>query len=459
MPQKVLIVERESSPLAPTVRRIFSDHVLCETRGWEGLNLTALAYSGTDLVLAHIVADGESEMPLFRALSESSLPIPVLAILTGMPDQQHLLTIASAVDDFVFSPVNDEELTLRVTRLLPAELPKQRPLERILVEGMGSAQLVGCHPTFLRATAKVSLFAASEAPIIISGETGTGKELFAHAIHSLSARCKGPFIPVDCGTLPEQLAENELFGHCRGAFTDTHRDQKGLVGMAEGGTLFLDEIDALSLIVQSKLLRFLQERSYRALGSDHFTQANVRIIAATNRKLEECVQQGRFRSDLYFRLNILRLDLPALRDRTGDVSCLAKYFVENANAEIKREKKVLTMASLRKLETYHWPGNVRELANAIQRAMVCCLGRKIMPADISLNGQTNESQRSRGGNNLRAAKQSLIASFERAYLEELLARHQGNITQAARDAGKDRRALGRLIKKYNIRTTADKVLR
>ena len=212
----------------------------------------------------------------------------------------------------------------------------------------------------------------------------------------------------------------------------------------------LTTFDSLSLVVQSKLLRFLQESTYRALGSDHFMPADVRIIAATNRSIEDCVREGRFRSDLYFRLAVLRLSLPALRERPGDVSLLARHFLERECTTQQGEKKVLSVASLRKLEAHQWPGNVRELANAMQRAVVCCPGRTILPAHISLAGQAVDAGPEASSTGLRAAKQNLVANFERAYIEELLAKHGGNVTRAAREAGKERRAFGRLMRKYDI---------
>jgi DNA-binding NtrC family response regulator len=445
-----MIVEQGPASLAPTLRRILPIKMGCEIKTWDTLNPESLLHSTSQIILAHAFADGGKPLTFFRWLRESSLSIPVLAVLPETTNQEHLQTISSAVDDLIFIPFREQELKLRLERLLQSHPPVGQQISAALTEQMGLAQLVGHHPAFLRATEEVRLFSASDAPVIISGETGTGKELFARAIHFLSRRSNGPFIPVDCGTLPEHLAENELFGHRRGAFTDAHSDQKGLAGMAEGGTLFLDEIDSLSLFLQSKLLRFLQERSYRALGADRFVQADVRIIAASNRAIEECVRQGQFRSDLYFRLSVLRLSLPALRNRPGDISLLAKYFVESECATRKCRQKALTSAAMRKLEVHHWPGNVRELANTIQRAVLCCSDRRIMPADISLAKLVAESDSAETPSSLRAAKQDLVANFERAYIEELLARHHGNVTRAAREAGKERRAFGRLIKKYNI---------
>jgi DNA-binding NtrC family response regulator len=259
---------------------------------------------------------------------------------------------------------------------------------------------------------------------------------------------------VDCGSLPEQLAENELFGHCRGAFTDAHKDQRGLAAMAEDGTLFLDEVDALSPANQAKLLRFLQEGTYRALGAEHFSRSNARVIAASNRCIEDRVQQGQFRSDLYFRLNVLRLHLPPIRERRADISLLARHFLENECAA-ERMRKSFSPAALRKLEAHHWPGNARELFNAVQRATVCCRGHLIMPEDIVLSNEvlSNETAGDAGvvaNESFRCARRQAIEQFERGYVEQLMTRHSGNVTQAARDAGKERRSFGKLVKKYSL---------
>jgi DNA-binding NtrC family response regulator len=389
----------------------------------------------------------------FRWLRESPVRIPTLAILPEFPSHE-LLAAAEVVDDLVFSPVRGKELEVRIQRLLQNQPRLSQEIETDLRKEMGLAKLVGRHPSILQAAQQAVLFAASNAPVLITGETGTGKELFAHAIHSLSKRKGGPFIPVDCGSLPEQLAENELFGHCLGAFTDAHKDQRGLAAMAEDGTLFLDEVDALSPANQAKLLRFLQEGTYRALGAERFSRSNARVIAASNRCIEDRVQQGQFRSDLYFRLNVLRLHLPLLRERHADVSLLARHFLENECAA-ERMRKSFSPAALRKLETHHWPGNARELFNAVQRATICCRRHLIMPEDIVLLNDvlSNEAAGEAGtvaNESFRCARRQAIEQFERDYVEQLMTRHSGNVTQAARDAGKERCSFGKLVKKYSL---------
>ena len=449
MPPVLLIIDRDAVSVESSCLRVLRAQVPWERKIWGNFTPEALRHSQAQLILAHPPANTGKATLFFNWLRENPIQIPVLAILPQYPDRELLSAVSAVTDDFVFWPLREDELNLRIARILGPHSSLRDDVGNALESEMGLARLVGNHPSFLQAVVKVRLFGSSDMPVLISGETGTGKELFAHAIHALSRRRTGPFIPLDCGALPEHLAENELFGHRRGAFTDAHADQKGLAAMAEGGTLFLDEVDALSLANQSKLLRFLQEGTYRALGSDHFTRANARIIAATNQNIDNCVHRRGFRDDLYFRLNVLRLHLPPLRERHGDVSLLARYFLENECASQKCERKHLSASAFRKLESYHWPGNVRELFNTIQRAFIGCSGCHIQPNHISFLGEVAEHEEPPlPGECFRTAKQHVIEKFERGYVEELLTRHEGNITQAAREAGKERRAFGRLVKKY-----------
>lgn len=446
---RVLIIAHGAPSMAIGCEKFLPSGEGYERRLWESFAPETLRHSPARLILVQAAPSTDKVERFFEWLQHNPIHIPMLAILSETPDADSLQAITALIDDFVFMPLREKELELRIARILDGQAIERRP-HNVLQQQMALKNLVGAHALFQRAVEKVPLFAASSAPVLITGETGTGKELFAHAIHSLSQRRGGPFIPVDCGSLPEQLTENELFGHCRGAFTDAHSEQKGLVGMANGGTLFLDEVDALSAANQAKLLRFLQEGTYRQLGADSFTRSNARIVAATNRNIEQCVEQKVFRSDLYFRLNVLRLELPSLRQRQGDVSLLARHFLESECRGAQPEGKFFALAALRKLESHHWPGNARELLNTVQRAAVCAGGRQIRAEDILLSAQANAQESSSNGGTFQTAKQQTIEHFERNYVEELLTRHRGNITQAAREAGKERRAFGRLIKKYGI---------
>jgi DNA-binding NtrC family response regulator len=397
--------------------------------------------------LAHAAPDVEKTMFFFEWLEKNHIQTPILAILPESSADVVVGTVAQVVDDFLFCPLREEELRLRVGKLLGTLCGISEDILHSIGNETALASIAGRHPSFQKALEQALLFGGSDAAVLITGETGTGKELFAHAIHSLSSARDGPFIPVDCGAIPEHLAENELFGHRRGAFTDAHSDQKGLAAMAEGGTLFLDEIDSLSLANQAKLLRFLQDGSYRALGSDRFTKANVRIVAATNRCLEKAVREKEFRSDLYFRLSVLRMNLPPLRERHGDIPLLARHFLDSGCGRGKN----LSSAAMRRLEGHSWPGNVRELFNVIQRAMVYSPGRQILAEHIVLTYEAlDHAHTVSPQQDLKSAKRQMIERFEREYVEGLLTRHQGNVTRAAREAGKERRAFGRLVKKYKI---------
>jgi DNA-binding NtrC family response regulator len=446
---KVLVINTGILPSDAVLTRGLDHIAQCEWRKWEDLHAESFSSAGVQLIIADATPLAEKTAGFFRMLSNAPPAAPVLAVLPPGCSRQDLETVSGVAADFLFSPVREEELKLRALRLLDAESPEVDEAGAALREQLGLTQLVGNHPEFLQAVQQVLLFRKSDAPVLITGETGTGKELFAHSIHSLSRRCHGPFIPLDCGTLPEQLAENELFGHRRGAYTDAYSDQKGLAALADGGTLFLDEIDALSPANQSKFLRFLQEGTYRALGSDRMAHSDIRIIAATNRPIEEAVRNRQFRNDLYFRLNVLRLNLPPLRMRPGDVSVLARHFLET---QLLSEDGPVSFsaAALQKLESYPWPGNVRELLNTVQRAKVCCSSRQILPKHILLKTNADPEQAASTGENFHSAKQSAIERFERAYVEEMMARFHGSVTRAAREAGKERRAFGRLIKKYGI---------
>ena len=457
MSPKLLIIEAETGSSVPTS---FPLPVSSQRTTWQEFAATRVEACRAQLILAGASPEIPGSILFLADLRNRHVPIPVLALLPYDADGDMLRVTAEVADDFMFYPLRGDELNLRIQKFVEDADLSQAKSRRALASEAVLAQLVGEHPAFVEALNQITLLRSSEAPVLITGETGTGKELFAHAIHSLSQRRDGPFIPVDCAALPEQIAENELFGHRRGAFTDAHADQKGLAAMAEGGTLFLDEIDALSLITQAKLLRFMQEGSYRALGADRFTRANVRVIAATNRHIEESVRTGQFRPDLYFRINVLRLQLTPLRERRGDISVLARSFLDNDCGACGTGRKVLTPAALRKLESHDWPGNIRELFNTVQRAFLRAKGRQILPNDLEIDGDlTHRRLEGLRVGTLQAEKRQVIEKFERAYIEELLTKCQGNMTHAASQAGKDRRAFGRLAKKYGLTSAVSGLLR
>ena len=312
--------------------------------------------------------------------------------------------------------------------------------------------LVGDAPAFASVLARLPALARGDVTVLISGETGTGKELVARAIHYLGSSASLPFIPLNCGSLPDALFEDEMFGHARGAYTDAREERAGLIANAEGGTLFLDEVECLPMRAQAALLRLLQDKTYRALGSNREQRASVRFIAATNRPLRALVAAGEFRSDLYYRLCVLTIELPPLRARRGDVLRLAAHFLRK-HAFDAEYVQTLSPAAERALLAYEWPGNVRELENTILRGIHSAPDDVIDEHDlgIPLAGPDDIALPDlRVPTSFQDAKRQTIEAFERDFLTRLMQEHGGNVSRAAISAGKERRELGKLLKKYRL---------
>lgn len=315
--------------------------------------------------------------------------------------------------------------------------------------------MIGQSLVFLETLQLVKKTARCDAPVLIEGETGTGKELVARAIHYDSDRHEYPFIPINCGAIPDDLIENELFGHKRGAFTGAQADNPGLISQAQHGTLFFDEVDSLSLKAQVTLLRFLQDQLYRPLGGGEPCSANVRIIVACNADLAKLVEQNLFRQDLLFRLKIVYLKLPPLRDRRGDAALLAAHFLKECVAKYDRGEKVLHPETIRWLDQYKWPGNIRELENLISREYLFEDGDVIHIASSTHSQSERRNGIDRRHANLNhldfnKAKSQVIDDFEKCYLTEALTKASGNVTKAAKLVGKERRAFGKLLKKHGV---------
>lgn len=382
---------------------------------------------------------------MFQCLSKDPQAPPIIVVLNACEPHRMFALLEKGVCDFITPPLTACEILPRIWRI-SENRRRAQTLTWTMKEKLGLKQLVGESPTFLEAVKKIPLVARCDASVLIAGETGTGKELCARAIHYLSPRTNRPFVPVACGAIPADLVENELFGHVRGAFTDASTERSGLIQDADGGTLFLDDIDCLPLLAQVKLLRFLQEKEYRQLGSTKVQKADVRIITATNLDLEEAVIEGTFRRDLYYRLNVIPLALPPLRERRQDIPLLAHHFLAKYSQEFDMQTTGFTPGALQRLMLYEWPGNVRELEHVVERAVVLSEESVIRQANIVLPqtkaAEVNES--------FQEAKTRVINQFERSYIQGLLAAHQGNITRAANTAQKNRRAFWQLIRKHGI---------
>jgi two-component system, NtrC family, response regulator GlrR len=315
--------------------------------------------------------------------------------------------------------------------------------------------MIGNSPSFFTLLKQIEKIALTDASVLIEGETGVGKELAARAIHYLSARRSKPFISLNCGAIPESLIESELFGHARGAFTDAKTAQMGVVAQAHAGTLFLDEIDSLPTKGQVALLRFLQDRRYRPIGQSMEHTSDSRIIAATNQPLQELVERRAFRSDLMYRLNIFRLQVPALRERKTDIVLLARHFLKVYCDRYKLPPKTLHSSSWVWMMRYSWPGNVRELESLMHRSVLLCEDNEIVLNEDAENTSCIPEASTCSSLNFHDAKANAIAEFERGYLINLLKETHGNISAAARLACKERRSIGKLLKKYGIDKAVD----
>jgi DNA-binding NtrC family response regulator len=317
-------------------------------------------------------------------------------------------------------------------------------------------KLIGQAPVFLDVLRQIASVASIDAPVLIEGETGTGKELVARAMHYSGPRSAMPFVPVNCGALPESLIENEFFGHTRGAYTDAQGAQPGLIARAKGGTLFLDEVDSLPLRGQVALLRFLQDLRYRPLGGARDEHADVRIVSATNVNLDHAVAQKLFRPDLLYRLKIFSVTLPALRERPGDAQLLAKHFLQLFSNQYHLTDQRILDADVVWMRSYSWPGNVRELESLVHRALVQSRGKPTVEFDHANAPQNYEPPQSSVAGLLaprlgfQPAKAAAIRVFERSFIEQMLQEARGNVSAAARLSGKERRAFGKLMKKYGV---------
>jgi len=409
----------------------------------------ALATPVPRLVLVHQQVLDQSFDARIAAAVRRWPDVPMLGIF-GV--QQHdadqfARDLPAALRDFILCPLDGRELALRVRRVLSQDHPPDRSASRE-TGPVRIHSLVGESALFQAQVDKIPFFADVDAPVLLQGETGTGKEVFARAIHYSSARREHAFIPINCAALPDQLFENELFGHARGAYTSAAHEQAGLVLEAEGGTLFLDEVDALNPYAQAKLLRFVQYREYRPLGCSRTKLANVRILAASNVDLRQAVANRQFREDLFHRLNVLSLVVPPLRNRADDIPLLAQRFLQRFQRADGQGPRRFSDEAMQKLLVHAWPGNVRELESTVQRAVVMCASATIQARDIecAVDQQKNVSLTG----SLRAVKTSATMDAERAYLVKTLVTFRGNVTHAAKAAGKERRSFQRLLRKYGL---------
>jgi DNA-binding NtrC family response regulator len=358
--------------------------------------------------------------------------------------------------DFIAKPFRNEEIRQAVYNVLERRrLRKENErLRRELESRHSFGGLSGASAVMKSVIDELAQVSESDVSVLIQGESGTGKELAARAIHYNGPRRAGPFVAVHCGSLPETLAESELFGHKKGAFTDALRDRKGLLESAEGGTILLDEVGDMPAALQVKLLRFLQDREVRPLGGSEARRVDVRVLAATHRDLKKAVAEGTFREDLYYRLAVVTVWLPPLRERKEDIGLLADRFLAEASGRAGKQGAHFTEAALRVLASHRWPGNVRELQNAVQHAVALhpgpALGPETLPSGLRAGAGRTAPREDLSGLPHREAKHRALESFERSYWSSLLSRAGGNLTKAAELAGIDRKNMYDIFKKYGI---------
>jgi DNA-binding NtrC family response regulator len=406
---------------------------------------------------------GMDGMEILRRAREVDPALPVIVITAFASIESAVAAIKDGAFDYLPKNFSVDQLRVAVERgLRQRDLQlENRNLREQLQGTLGFENLIGRSPAMTKVFELVRKAARSDANILVLGESGTGKELIARAVHANSPRAAQAFVPVDCASLPEQLLESELFGHEKGAFTGAVKSKRGLMEVADRGTLFLDEIGELPLTLQAKLLRVLQERQLRHVGGTSQIDVDVRVVSATNRDLREAVAKGQFREELYYRVNVIAIALPPLRERAGDLKLLAHAFLKRYGGD---RVKGFDDAALEALDGYAWPGNVRELQNVVERACALADGERVTRSDLPdylLHGAGTRGPAGAGATPptlpsaanlpLKDAKEKWMQVLEASYLRDLLERHGGNVSAAAKDAGIDRKTFHRLINKYEIR--------
>jgi len=403
-----------------------------------------------DLVITDLRLGNEDGLDVTEELLRMQPGLPVIILTAHGSIPNAVEAMQRGAFGYLTKPFDDKELKAKIEEgLSPQRMRGEiQRLKSLVNELYGMENIVARSPAMQRLLQQVVQVADSDATILLFGETGTGKEVFARVIHSNSRRSKGPFIALNCAAIPETLFESELFGHVRGAFTSAHGSKRGLFQCANGGTLFLDEIGEMPLSMQVKLLRAVQEREVREVGSETTTKVDVRIIAATNKDLGEAVKNGSFRNDLFYRISVVPLFIPPLRDRRDDIPVLAQHFLTASAKRANKDLRGFTPAALNRLLIHPWPGNVRELENVIEKASVMTRQDMITPDLLPSMGTSPDAPLKP----LTEAKEE----FEKTYLKNVLQLTGGNISRAAQFAGRYRADFYKMLKKYGLHPSTTK---
>jgi two-component system, NtrC family, response regulator AtoC len=414
--------------------------------------LERLGSSRYDLLLVDVQLPGKNGLEVTREAKALRPDVPVVVMTAFASMETAIEAIREGAFDYASKPMNLDELKQVVARALAQGSPAQAVEAHQRDESLGT--IVGNSPAMVEVYKTVARVAQTKSTVLILGESGTGKELVARAIHQHSPRARRPFVAIDCGALPESLLESELFGYVRGAFTGAMMDRKGLFEEADGATCFLDEIGDISATVQAKLLRVLQEGEVRRLGSQKWVKVDVRVIAATNKDLGAQVRAGAFREDLFYRLNVVSVQLPPLRDRADDVPALAQHFLRRYAREVEKPISGLSDEAIRVLRAYHWPGNIRELENAVERAVTLSSHRVLTADDLPLEVRRRPAVQD--GSQIAATLSGMFADaptleeVKKRYIWHVLQTNRGNLSRAAVILDVDRRSLYRMMDRYKI---------
>lgn len=454
---------KTDSPYRERILIVEDDREMCrflsELLGEEGYDvevvhdgpsaLERFRQTSCDLAITDLMMPRMKGTELVRQLREIDSEAPVVIITAFGSIETAVEAMKAGAFDYITKPFRSDEFLLAVSRALEQRsLRKElKWLRKEVEERYGLGNIVAKNDKMRRIFDMISHIKDVAANVLITGESGTGKEVIARAIHDVSPRAHGAFVPVNCAAIPETLLESELFGYVRGAFTDAKRDRRGLFQEANRGSLFLDEIGELPINLQAKLLRVIEDKEVRPLGADRGEKVDVRILAGSNRNLEQLVAEGRFRQDLFYRLNVIRIDLPPLRERREDIPLLVEHFIQKFSDKARRNIKGITEEALSALLSYRWPGNVRELEHAIERAVLLGRGEKIDVADLPPElAAGNDKEASLA---MALARGYTLRDLEREYIKKVLDATGGNKTEAAKILGVDRTTLYRKLEELS----------
>ncbi|MFH1489924.1 MAG: sigma-54 dependent transcriptional regulator [Pseudomonadota bacterium] len=453
--QKLLIVDDEPD-MVSLLKRTLAPELDCEilTAYSAREALGAIKSGVVDLILLDIKMPEMNGMKLLSKIKENEESPTVVMMTAYGVIEMAVESIRKGAYDFITKPFDETRLILTLKKALEYNLlvhENQRLHERIRGEGAFNS-IIGNSPKMKRVFEMIQRVSRSDATVLLTGESGTGKELVARAIHENSPRSKRPFVIVNCPTIPENILETELFGYVKGAFTDARADKKGLFQEAEGGTISLDEIGELPNNLQTKLLRVLQNREIKPIGQNKSFKVDVRVVASTNRNLKEQMHAGRFREDLYYRLNVVAIELPPLRERAEDIPLLVKHFMKKGSRELGKKELEVPPEVMDALMNNPWNGNVRELENSIERAIIMGKGPGMKLSDVGLSADSECLLSSQDMHRFpyKKAKEHVLTNFNHEYLSQLLTQHQGNVTRAATACGLERQALQQIIRRYGI---------